>query len=125
MNKEAVQKILERANNRHRELSILLDYAPFVFDDELKDDLRKYVQETLDNMSFNANEFFYDEQNKEHIANVQKLEAELKKGDAVFSKKLKDAIDEATIYLVKYKTPINALRPAAIKYNKSTDSIWF
>lgn len=125
MKKEDVEKILEQANARHKELSLLLDYAPFIFDDDLKNGLRKYIQETIDNMSFNANEFFYDENNEENIANVESLQAELKKGDAVFSEKIKEAIDEASGYMEKYKTPNDALGPTAKKYEQPTDVIWF
>jgi len=121
---EEAQTVLKQAGDLHRELSQLLYYAPFVFEQDKKDGLIRFIQDQLDSQSFKANEFIF-EQTDDNSKAVEDLKSFLDKGDAVFTETMLDDIEEARLYQKRFKTPSEALVEASKVYQRSVDSALF
>lgn len=122
MKPNEVTDLLNKAGERHTELSQLLYYAPFVFDEEKHKALVSIIRDELDSLSVKANLFSFEPDNPEVLSSIEQLKEYLDSGDDAFSPRMYDDIEEARLYKKRFKTPMDALREASNVYQIPMDS---
>lgn len=133
MDAKQAEKIFQDSLERHRDLSNLSLYPPFVFDQKKKEAFVKYITDLHRLADFAGDFYTVEDPNDEESVEtkkaglkfLQELDDALKKGDDHIPKNLTDDVAEARLYEKRYGNPMAAFDEAKKNYNVESDLPFF